>query len=409
MSWVEKIKYDFIITTGDGKQYKPLWLNASKGIEYNVSEFDFPNIKGGFFDRKTPRGRKFPLEIYFQGDDNIEQASAFEVSASDPRPWIIVHPYYGNLTVQPISLNFDNTAHNITKITGTVAETITENYPKGSISPVDKITADKEALDTTFSTSFSNNVQPTTTDVNSLTENSTALYDAGAKKVTLTDQAAEYFNFFNKANAAVLNATSEPLIAILAVKDLINYPSLFQETVQSRLELFVDQFELLSIEIPNLLTPNSKRIYENNAGILISAMLFSASTPLGATDYGNRDDVFRVIETLLDTYNSYVEALDSIQTANGGSPESYIADASSLIALNDLLTFTLSNLFNIALNAKQERVIYLEKDSNVVMLAQRFYGLLPDDSTIDQFILNNNIGLDEILQVKKGRKLIYYI
>lgn len=409
MSWVEKINYDLIITTGDGKKYKPLWLNANKGVEYNVSEFDFPNVNGTFVDRKRPRGRKFPLEIYFQGDDNIDQASAFEISASDPRPWIIAHPYYGNLTVQPISLNFDNSLHNVTKITGTVAETITENYPKGSISPSDKIAADKETLDTTFSVSFANNVQPSTADVNSLTENTQELYSAGAKQVKLTDQAAEYFNLFNKANAAILNATSEPLIAIQAVKDVINYPSLLQESVQARLDLFVGQLDLLSFEISNLLTPSSKRIYENNAGILISAMLFSASTPLDNTDYGNRDSVFRVIETLLNAYNSYVEALDSIQTENGGSPESYIPDASSLIALNGLLTFTISNLFNIALNAKQERVIYLEQDSNVILLSHRFYGPSQDDSNIDKFILNNNIGLDELLQIKKGRKLIYYI
>lgn len=409
MSWVEKINYDLIITTGDGKKYKPLWLNANKGVEYNVSEFDFPNVNGTFVDRKRPRGRKFPLEIYFQGDDNIDQASAFEISASDPRPWIIAHPYYGNLTVQPISLNFDNSLHNVTKITGTVAETITENYPKGSISPSDKISADKETLDTTFSVSFANNVQPSTADVNSLTENTQELYSAGAKQVKLTDQAAEYFNLFNKANAAILNATSEPLIAIQAVKDVINYPSLLQESVQARLDLFVGQLDLLSFEISNLLTPSSKRIYENNAGILISAMLFSASTPLDNTDYGNRDSVFRVIETLLNAYNSYVEALDSIQTENGGSPESYIPDASSLIALNGLLTFTISNLFNIALNAKQERVIYLEQDSNVILLSHRFYGPSQDDSNIDKFILNNNIGLDELLQIKKGRKLIYYI
>ena len=30
MSWIDKIKTELIITCGDGKQYKPQWINAVK-------------------------------------------------------------------------------------------------------------------------------------------------------------------------------------------------------------------------------------------------------------------------------------------------------------------------------------------------------------------------------------------
>jgi hypothetical protein len=77
--------------------------------------------------------------------------------------------------------------------------------------------------------------------------------------------------------------------------------------------------------------------------------------------------------------------------------------------LTNLINFTLSNLFNIALGAKQERFVFLETDSNVILLAHRFYGLVPDDSTIDELIEQNEIGLTEILNIKAGRKIIYFI
>lgn len=46
MSWIDKIKTELIITCGDGKQYKPQWINAVKTKDYNVAEFEFPEVSG---------------------------------------------------------------------------------------------------------------------------------------------------------------------------------------------------------------------------------------------------------------------------------------------------------------------------------------------------------------------------
>ncbi len=41
MSWLDKIRQDLIITTGDGVTHTPLYINASKQREYNTSEFEY--------------------------------------------------------------------------------------------------------------------------------------------------------------------------------------------------------------------------------------------------------------------------------------------------------------------------------------------------------------------------------
>ena len=97
MSWLEKVENKLTITCGDGKEYTPNYLAAQKAVEYNIAEFDFPNIEGTYISRKAPRGRKFPLELYFQGEDHLDVADAFELSARDPRPWKLSHPYYDEL------------------------------------------------------------------------------------------------------------------------------------------------------------------------------------------------------------------------------------------------------------------------------------------------------------------------
>src|ERR1700747_157220 len=114
-TWLEKIKNDIVITLGDGNIFHPSSINYKKQVDYNVASFDFPNVEGTLVKRSKPLGRKFDLEIFFQGESNIDVSNDFEFSAKDPRPWKILHPYYGTLIVQPQSLLFDNSQHNVTK------------------------------------------------------------------------------------------------------------------------------------------------------------------------------------------------------------------------------------------------------------------------------------------------------
>jgi prophage DNA circulation protein len=404
MSWVEKVKSDFIITCGDGKSYKPLWIKATKSKEYNISEFEFPNLPGTLVSRGEPKGRRYELEIFFQGDDHLDQSEAFEASADDKRAWNITHPFYGNIIVQPTGLYFDNTSFNVTRIVGTVIETITEDYPRITVAPVDKIQNQKADLDEIFIKSF--DIKPSTTDINLMQKNNALLYKQGVKGLKLTVDAERYFNAFNNANAAIINATSEPLKAIRQLQAVINAPFLFQESVRNRLNMLLSQFNLLRQSISGLVKKAEKRIYENNQGVLVSSMAVGAVTNY---EYQNRNEVYQTIEIILDSHNQYLADLDSLQSANGGNVDSYIPDVTAITELNSLVNYTVSNLFSIALDSKQERTYICEDDTDIITLTHRFYGLTPDDSTIEELVRNNEIGLDEILGIRKGRKIIYYI
>lgn len=407
MSWIDKVQTDFLITTGDGKEYKVDWVPTSKEVDYNVAEFDFPGVAGTLVQRGQPKGARYDLEVYFQGEENIEQGLDFQQSANDPRPWTIVHPIYGSVTVQPVSLRFDNRAYNITKITGSLIETITQDNPKNTIVPADKIILDNEALNETFANSFVTDVPvPNTNDINTLTANTSSVYNEVKKKISNTLDAEAYFNAFNTANAFILDATAFPLECIQKVQAILNAPFQFADSVKNRVNTLVSQFNKLHNSVENLVRRGDKKIYENNAGVTIAAI---CSGSVMVPDYKNRNDVVNIIDSITSVYQSYLTGLDSLQSDNGGTVDSYIPNADALIALNDLVNFTLSNLYDIALNSKQERIIFLEDDSNVILLAHRFYGLQADDSTIQQLIDNNNIGLNELLGLRKGREIIYYV
>ncbi len=443
MAWKDKLNTVFEIITGDGKRYTPLWKPTSKVLEWNIAEFEFPNVDGTLVIKSRKKGRKIPIDFYFQGDDHLDLSLAFENSSNDLRPWKLIHPYYGEIICHCPQLNIDHSDYGISHCSATVIETITEDAPKSRIDPVDKVIADKERLDELQVTSF--DVEPTPSDINTLANNANKLYTEGAKSLrsTLEDKlnklaansldsitntvqtnadllAAEgdralrntlgsedYFNAFNKASSAIQNATEEPFAAIKATQELINTPALFKIPVENRVNLLRSQFSKLRDSIPTSLFRSDKKIYEQNAGCLISALLLAAVSPL-PSDFKNSSQVLVLVSPIIDSYNEFIEDLDALQTENGGSPDSFIPDAATLIALNSIVNYTVSNLFTIAAGSKQERSIILDVDSNWILLAHRLYGV-KDDSRIEELMNNNNSSLNDILQVKKGKRVVYYI
>lgn len=409
MSWVEKIKSGIIITTGDGKVYTPLYVINTKSFDFNIAEFEFPEIEGTLVKRSKAKGRRYPLELVFQGEDHLDQSAAFEFSARDERPWTISHPFYGIIIAQPESMSFDSTGLNITRISVPVIETITDDAPKISQDPASKIGQDIITQQETAAESFENDVIPEVEDINSMLQNILDAYNEGVKIISDNLDASKYFNAFNAANSAILNATSDVLGAINSAQAVLNAPALFKASIQARLGTLKNQFSKLGTSLGNLITPNSKSIYENNAGSMVMTVINTSIIPSDDTEYGNKTDVLAVIEIILGIYNEYIENLDTLQTDTGDEVDSYIPDFSSINELTSIVNFAVSELFTIALEAKQERIVLLEKDSNIINLTHRFYGLVEDDSTIDEFMRNNNIGLSEILQIKKDRKIIYYV
>ncbi len=409
MSWIERIKDQIVIITGDKKEFRPQWLNANKTISYNVTSFDFIGVSGTLVKRRRPKGAKYKLEIYFQGDDHLDIAKAFELSAADPRVWTIRHPFYDDLKVHPTDLFFDNSQYNVTKITGNILETIDDTNPQSTIVPEEKIVQDKEDADIITADAYvNNNPEPEVKDLTQMNDNLDQWKVFTGSIIDDDDEAETFRNKIRRAKSAVTNAVGKPLAAIRSMQEVINFPSLVQQSVELRLKTLINEFTALVSSVSVLTRRADKFLFENNAGSMITAIAVTVATPL-ETDYGNKQSVLDVIEKTLDSYNKYIETLDSLQTQDADEIDSYMPDSDSMDAINNLINFTISNLFDIALNSKQERSIVLEEDSDLISVTHRFLTLDATDENIDEFILNNNIGINEHLLIEKGRILKYYV
>ena len=407
MAWTENIKQNLSITTGDGKVYFPKWIPTEFTRDFNIASFEFPEVEGTLVYKSQPKGRVFPLRIYFDGENHLENASDFELSSRDKRAWKVSHPYYGNIVVQASSLTFNNESLNVTAITGDLLETIETVYPKGSVVAKDKIFNDIEETTELSAYVFSKQSKPLVKDIQPMQDKAKSLYESAQGYIsTLSDG---YSNAYRKATSGINSLTQTPMLAMQSVQSLITMPARFDEGVSVRFSILKKQFDVMQRTVTgNVLTLAQKYDYESSSGTSIMAMCLALSTPK-ENDLKTQKEVLVYVDYLLSMWGVYVQTIDSLQASNGGVIGGYVPSGQFLWQLFGILNFTISNLFTIANNALQERSFYLENDSNWILLAHRIYGLVEDDSTIIRIMAENNAKLNEYLIVRKGRKIVYYV
>lgn len=408
MSWLERIQEDIIIITGDGKTYRPLYVYYNKATEWNFTEYNYPGVLGSRVDKQQPKGSRFDLRIIFQGEDHLDDAAEFEVSNRDRRPWTISHPLLGVSTVQCISLNQNVRDLAQSVFTGVCIETIEDDYPKAPENPEAAAEALLEEFGDISDEQFTD-ADFNTTDQILLQDNVQGAFAVGKDLIPDTSQFQQYFNFFNAASNAVLGATIAPLAAITQARALYTYPLQLIQTARERVDFLSRQFSTLFTEVENLGTFEQKQIFENNVGLTIGALCVSAITPKSSSDYTDATEVTQVQDILVDTFSQYLDRLGEIQADNALELGNYQPNFSTISKLYELVYLTYSKLTEIALEAKQERTIILPNATDLVNLTHQLYGLTESGENIQRLQENNTLSFDEIIELPKDKKIVYYV
>jgi hypothetical protein len=402
MNWEERIKnITFSIKTGDGELYFPLFKQSTESEkEYNTSTFEFIKVYGTLVDRKMPQGRKFNLVFYFTGSDCITDSENFESSCDDPRPWKVNHPYYGLITGQPMSIKRDDSSMNVTEITVPFYETIELDYPFINYSPKDN-TRDKhkKVLDSfgTIDLPYDETVDiPKNLDrVNQI--------NAEMKGLADSDTYSDFQNALNNCLKAIDKTTSNPLEAFRQIQGFLDLPATYERAVLARVGSYFNVYYRLKTSIETL---SDKKNFEALGGSLIASMGLAMVLPI-VGDYFLMADVFRMTDKLKEVYNDYLETLDGLQVSIYDVNNAYAPSPESQANLQSLVNYTLANLYALSFETKRERIVVVDKKTNVILLTHRYLGLDVDDQNIDIFIKTNGITLNELFSIEKGRQITY--
>ena len=402
MSWKDKIENGvFKITTGDGKVYKPLFRTGESSLDFNASSYNFINLEGTLVDRKKPQSSKYPFLFWFQGDDNIEQAEQFMKSAKDPRAWEVEHPLYGIINGQPLSITRNDANLNITEVKVDFWESISVDYPDDEISVQDRIQAKALDVQRAGIKSFST-FKPTTANI--ATIKLAANQTQGSFADLAGDLKVEYQNAFNTAVKAVDKVVSAQAVAISAQQKLFTLPLMFDRPILKKIKAFESSLVEL---VESIKGKNDKYFYESQAATAISAVCQCAVTPL-ENDYVTRTEIELVADAILKMYENYLQVLDDNQVSQYEVEKTWNPNAHLQAELNDLVVDTIANLQVLAFQTQQERVIYADKDTNLIILTHQYIGLDADDKNIERFRKINNIKNNELFLIRKGRQIKYF-
>jgi hypothetical protein len=134
MPWQDRIR-EAAYRSPNGTRTVFLFQNVSRTAEKKTSSFDFPDADGTLVQDLGRKGRRYPLRIFFAGDDHDIEADAFEEALLERGAGVLEHPRYGQVDVVPfgeITQRDDlKTAANQTIIEVVFWATIGTAYPTG--------------------------------------------------------------------------------------------------------------------------------------------------------------------------------------------------------------------------------------------------------------------------------------
>lgn len=398
MSWKEKIDIPFRIQTGDGITYSPLLAQANTmSIDLLATSFEFSGIDGSLVKRKASAGRTFPLVFYFTGENHLDNADDFIESAKNKKPWTVEHPKYGDIYCQPITINRDDSQLNRTVFSVEVRETINQSYPNSSNSKSDTINTYASDTNTAAIEAFGLALSTVeTSDKLTYKDSLTATYEQYQQVLTSSEDSSMLENLYQKALTGVDN------LNMTAVQTFIQAPKDFSLSVASKITQLRSAYE----QITDLTSLSLKEYFQTVGASIISAICLAAINP-GDDDYSKRKDVISVIDEINDIYSDYISQLDDAQDENLSVSDVFNADPDLVSALDTLVKETTANLNDVVFGALVENTYTVPAPTNIILLTHYLLGGVTEE-TIAELLAANDFTRDELVQIRKGREVIYY-
>lgn len=410
MSWIDQLaNVELEIQTGDGKRWTPLWKEAKRSKVYNTAAYDFIRVSGTFVYRGLPQGNQYDIVVIFQGDSHLITAEQFSKSADDPRFWTLTHPFWGEIRVQPMTIEEDKTALNSTIFRIKIWETISTKYPIQKQLSNDKVAEMQANINELVAKSFDSQIPVIDTSLRNTLINSVKSIDSIASKSIKTDsEFAQFKNKVAKAQRLITDTIQKPIDVMRSIVDVINYPVYVVGSVKDRINVAKELAIKLEAILLKKRTKTTLIVYECAGSSLVSAIANAAMTP-NLKDYQLRSDVVFAMDSVRAGYENYLTILDESLSERSDEADGFTPDDDTAKELNDAVMESLANIYDYSFGAKQERAILLEEDSNPIILTHRFYGLDNEDENLTFFINSNSLSLNEIFQIKKGRRILYYV
>lgn len=411
MSWTDRLKEAAYISPS-GERYPFEFENVSNARSKKTTNFEFPDADGTFVQESGSTGRSFPLRCIFWGADYDQEADEFDAALFEAGTGKLEHPIYGTIDVVPtgtITRRDDlKTAGNQAIIEVTFMSTIGLIYPSAQNDPASEVIEAVEAFNTSQAAEFEENIK----------------LDSAVKKATFKNKYNAFLDQVEGGLGAVADTVAEVQSEFNAINDSINrgidvligQPLTLAFQTMQLIQAPARAFSLISAKLDAYKNLAMSLISDGNRGTSLSPDvidfytkdLYAATYVTGSVlstvnnQFETRADAIEAAAAVLDQFDK----VSAWKDANLTELEA-IDTGAAYQQLQDAVALTAGFLVEISFSLKQERRIILDQARTIVDLAAELYGSVDDN--LDFLIDSNDFSGSEILELPKGKEVVYYV
>lgn len=406
MAWNDRLR-EAAYTSPGGVRLTFDFENVSEAVEKKTTGFEFPDADGTFVQDLGHTGRQYPLRVIFWGDDYDLEAEAFIAALLERGTGKLDHPIYGSKDVVPfgrIARRDDlKTAANQAILEVTFWETIGLLYPSAQADPGSSVLSAVDEYNAASAQEFSEVVSLGTAGERATFKGGYQALLSNAKTglQAVADTQKEVSDQFNAVNDSINNGidilVAQPLTLAFQTAIMLQAPARALTSIKARLEGYSN----LAQAIIGGSEPTGSNDFHAD-DLYASTYVTGSVVSVVNTQFITKVDALQAAEDILDQLDAVTAWRDDNFRALGE-----IDTGGAYQKLQEAVALAAGFLVEISFSLKQERAIVLDRARTIIDLAAELYGEV--DAQLDFLINTNNLSGSEILEIPRGREIVYYV
>lgn len=412
MAWQDRVT-EAAYTPSGGDRLTFLFEDVSRNVTLRGTAFEFPDANGTLVQRTGNSSRRYPLRVFFSGENHDLEAAAFEEALLVSGVGKLEHPFYGDLDVVPfgdVGRRDDLvTSGNQTVVDVTFWNTLDVAYPTSQNDPGTAVISAVDEYNIKAAEEFEDTIK-----LGSATNRAAFVsrYEALQSSVRAglagiaeqTDEVSRQFDAIDRSiNTSITVLARDPITLASQTIQLIQSPSRSAAAISDKIEAYGNLARTVISQGVAVLglddTPNNTfHTADLFASTYISGMVLSVVN----NEFQTRPGALEAAEVLLATLEDVTAWRDdnyaSLEESDTGGIYQQIQESVALAA---------GFLVDISFTLKQERSLVLTRNRTPVDLCAELYGQV--DEVLQFFIDSNGLSWQEHLEIQEGRRVVYYI
>lgn len=395
--------------------------DVGRDTPLRTKAFDFVQINGSYIQQNGYGARSYPLRCIFSGLHHDLIATSFEAALLERGIGILEHPLYGTFDVVPVGTvarrNDLVTAANQSVVEITFSTTLAEIYPSGAGFPKSEILAALDAFNLAAALEFENQTT-LTSKLDQASGKSTVRKVLGAVSSSLksvSDQVytarREYDSNYRAINEGLDVLIGQPLLLAQQIEGLILAPSRAAIGIRNRLSGYLALAQSLFTINTGIKdgsqNESAKRANENDFAIADLSVLTSLAGSIGAVataTYKSRPEALAAALEIVSQTDAAITWREARLESLAGS---VVDTGGAYQAIQEAAALTGGYLVDLSFGLLAEKSMVTERARTPIDLCAQLYGSLDDDK-LQLLIDTNNFTGSEILEIPKGRTVVWY-